>query len=227
MQEMIQRWYTEAGKYDVLPLASADIERLNVPRPTVSKPRQSFVYYPGGAMVPFAAVPRVFNRPFSITAKVVIPEGGAEGVLLALGNRHGGYSLYIKDGHLHHIHNYAGLERFKVSSPEAVPAGEAVLRYEFEPTGEPDLRKGKGTPGRSQLYINDELVASKDLPVTVPNAFGIIGLSCGYDAADAVNPDDYSAPFSFTGEIGEVVLDVSGDVIVDDEADLKRLMAEQ
>jgi arylsulfatase len=227
MQEMIQRWYTEAGKYDVLPLASADIERLNVPRPTVSKPRQSFVYYPGGAMVPFAAVPRVFNRPFSITAKVVIPEGGAEGVLLALGNRHGGYSLYIKDGHLHHVHNYAGLERFKVSSPEAVPAGEAVLRYEFEPTGEPDLRKGKGTPGRSQLYINDELVASKDLPVTVPNAFGIIGLSCGYDAADAVNPDDYSAPFSFTGEIGEVVLDVSGDVIVDDEADLKRLMAEQ
>jgi len=29
------------------------------------------------------------------------------------------------------------------------------------------------------------------------------------------------------GEIKEVVLDVSGDIIVDDEAELKRLMAEQ
>jgi arylsulfatase len=61
----------------------------------------------------------------------------------------------------------------------------------------------------------------------VPNLFGIAGLSCGYDACDAANPADYEAPFTFTGEIKQVVLDVSGEVLVDDERDLERLMVQQ
>jgi arylsulfatase len=227
LQEMIQRWYTEAGLYGVLPLATGDLQRLNVERPSIAAPRQQFVYYAGGAPIQFSAAPRVYNRPFSITADVVIPESGAEGLLLSHGNRHGGYAFYIKDGHLHHSHNYLGKEQFKVSSAEAVPTGDITLRYEFEPTGEPDFSVGLGAPGRSQLYINDKLVGNVDLPHTVPNLFGIAGLSCGYDAYDAVNPDDYAAPFTFTGEIKQVVLDVSGEVLVDDERDLERLMVQQ
>ena len=45
------------------------------------------------------------NRPHSITASVEIPEGGAEGVLLCQGCAAGGYSLYMKDGKLHYVHN--------------------------------------------------------------------------------------------------------------------------
>jgi arylsulfatase len=82
-------------------------------------------------------------------------------------------------------------------------------------------------PGRSQLYVNEQLVASVDLPYTVPSMFGIIGLCCGRDATDSVSPDDYAAPGDFNGEIRSVTLDVTGDVIVDDEAELKRLMAQQ
>jgi arylsulfatase A-like enzyme len=228
LKEMIHRWYREAGKYNVMPLATADLQRLNMPRPTVSPPRQRFVYYPGGSPAPFAAAPKVYNRPHSITARVVIPDGGAEGVLLAHGNRHAGYTFYIKDGHLHHLHNYLGVNRFKVSSPDPVPTGEVTLRYEFEPTGEPDFRNGKGAPGRSQLYVNGRLVASIDLPYTVPVTFGIAaGLSCGRDDYDTVSPQDYPAPFAFTGEIKEVVLDVSGDLIKDEETELKQLMSEQ
>ncbi|WP_440955260.1 sulfatase-like hydrolase/transferase [Methanosarcina sp. Mfa9] len=227
LQEMVQRWYTEAGKYGVLPLATAAMERMNVPRPTIARPRTKYVYYGGGAPVQFSAAPRVYNRPWSITARVLIPEDGAEGVLLSHGNRHGGYSFYVKDGHLHHVHNYSGLEKFRISSPDPVPKGEVTLRYEFEKTGEPDFSKGKGSAGRSQLYVNGELVASKDLPYTVPNLFGIIGLSCGYDAADSVHPEEYRAPFTFTGRIRQVELDVSGELIKDDEADLKRMMTEQ
>jgi arylsulfatase len=70
-------------------------------------------------------------------------------------------------------------------------------------------------------------VASTDLPYTVPNLFGIAGLSCGYDAYDAVVPAAYEAPFAFTGEIKQVVLDVSGELLVDDERDLERLMVQQ
>ncbi len=227
LRELIELWWTEAGRYGALPLATADMARLNTPRPKISKDRDKYVYYPGGAPVPFAACPRVFNRPHSITAEVVIPGGGAEGILLALGNRHGGYSLYVKDGKLHYVHNYCGLEKFKVSSPDKLPAGELSLRYEFEPTGEPDFKIGKGSPGRGQLYVNGELVANAEFPYTVPNAFGIIGLSCGYDVTDAVVPEDYEAPFTFTGELKQVVLDVSGELIHDEEAEIKRLMAKQ
>lgn len=200
---------------------------MNVERPTIARPRQRYVYQPGGAPIPYGAAPRVYNRPHSITAEVVIPDSGGDGVLLAHGNRHGGYSFFVKDGHLHHVHNYVGKEWFRVSSPDPVPAGAVSLRFEFEPTGEPDFSAGRGSPGRSQLYVNGDLVASVELPYTVPNLFGIIGLSCGRDATDSVSPDDYQAPGEFDGEIKSVTLDVSGDLIVDDEAELQRLMAQQ
>ena len=227
LNEMIQRWYTEAGKYGVLPLATADINRMNVPRPKISKYRNTFTYYQGGSPVPFAATPRLYNRPHSITAEVEIPESGAEGVLLAHGNRHCGYSIFIKDGRLHYVHNYLALEKFRVSSPDKVPTGKVSLRYEFEPTGKPDFSVGKGSPGRGQLYVNGKLVANVEYPYTVPSTFGIIGLSCGYDAADSVVPEEYKGAFEFTGKIDHVTIDVSGDLIQDDEAEMKKLMMKQ
>ena len=227
LREMIELWYAEADRYDVLPLAAADLARMNVERPAIAKRRDRFVYQPGGAAIPFAASPRVYNRPHSITAEVVIPQDGAAGVLLAHGNRHGGYSFFIKDSRLHHVHNYLGKECFRVSSPDPVPSGEVSLRYEFEPTGQPDLLGGKGTPGLSQLYVDGTLVASAKIPHTVPIVFGIIGLSCGRDGIDSVSPDDYAAPNDFSGQIISVTLDLSGDLIVDPQAELDRLMAQQ
>ncbi|MFV1990049.1 MAG: arylsulfatase, partial [Acidimicrobiales bacterium] len=226
-QEMIDLWYDQAERYGVLPLATADLARMQTQRPKIPKFRDKFVFQPGGAPVPFAASPNVYNRPHSITAEVTIPASGAEGVLLAHGNRHGGYTFFVKDGHLHHVHNYLGKERFKVTSPEPVPSGKVSLRFEFEPTGEPQFRIGKGTPGRSQLYVNGQLVASADLPYTVPNLFGIVGVTCGRDGTDSVVPEDYPAPNNFTGEIASVTIDVSGELTTDNEAELQRLMAQQ
>ncbi|AKF06762.1 arylsulfatase [Sandaracinus amylolyticus] len=227
LRSMTRRWYVEAGRYGVMPLAAGDVARMNVPRPTVARPRDRYVLQPGGAPIPFAAAPRIYNRPHSITAKVRIPAGGAEGVLLAHGNRHGGYSLYVAEGRLHHVHNYLGLHKMKVSSNVVLPSGEHTLRYEFEPTGAPDLAAGKGVPGRSQLYLDGRLVGSAMLPFTVPNVFGIAGLSCGRDHYDAVVPSEYRAPFPFTGELVEVVIDLSGELTRDHQRDIDRLMAQQ
>jgi hypothetical protein len=227
LREMIDLWYAEAERFDVLPLATGDLARMNTPRPTIARPRQRFVYQTGGAEIPYTAAPRVYNRSHSITAEVDIPESGGDGVLLACGNRHGGYTFFMKDGHLHHVHNYVGREWFKVRSADPIAAGAASLRFEFEVTGEPDFANGKGTPGRSQLYVNGQLVADVELPYTVPNVFSIAGLSCGRDLTDSVSPEDYASPGDFNGEIKSVTLDVTGDVIVDDEAELKRLMTQQ
>jgi hypothetical protein len=68
---------------------------------------------------------------------------GAEGMLMTHGSRNAGYALFVKDGHLHYIHNYVGLEKFEVVSSEPVPTGEVSLRYEFEPTGEPSSGRAK------------------------------------------------------------------------------------
>jgi arylsulfatase len=107
-----------------------------------------------------------------------------------------------------------------------VPEGASTFRYEFEPTGEPDIRNGRGAPGRGQLYINGELVGNSEFPTTVPILFGIEGLSCGYDFGEAVT-HEYKAPFTFTGTIKDVTIDMSGDLIEDDEAKVRVLMAQQ
>jgi arylsulfatase len=226
LTELIELWYEEADRYGVLPLATADMARMNVERPSIARPRTKYVYQPGGAAVPFAASPRVYNRAHSITAELNY-SGEAEGVLIAHGNRHGGYTLFIQDGRLHYVHNYLGRDFFRVSSPEPLPTGDLVVRYEFEPTAPPDFTVGKGAAGRGQLYVNSHLVASNDFEFTVPNLFGIIGVSCGRDGIDSVSPDDYPSPFEFTGELSQVTIDVSGDVIIDTEAELQRLMTQQ
>jgi arylsulfatase len=195
-------------------------------RPRLAKDRNKYVFYPKISVVPIGSTPMVFNRPHSITAEVEIPADGAEGVLLAQGGIAGGYVLYVKDKKLHYIHNYLGLEQYKVSSNTDVPEGQVKLRYEFEPTGKPEPRKGKGTPGRAQLYINEKLVGNVEFPITVPILFGIEGLSCGYDFGEAVT-DEYHAPFTFTGKIHKVTVDLSGDLIKDDEATMRRLISQQ
>ena len=147
-------------------------------------------------------------------------------MLLAQGGVAGGYVFYVQDNKLHYIHNYLGLEEFTVTSSVDIPEGECILRYEFEPTGPPDIRNGRGAPGRGQLYINGELVGNTEFPTTVPITFGIEGLSCGYDFGEAVT-HAYHAPFSFTGTIKQVVTDISGELIDDDEVKVRMLMAQQ
>jgi arylsulfatase len=226
LREMIARWWVEAGKYRVLPIDGSLFLRLAAERPQLTKDRSQYVYYPNLSVVPFASAPKVFNRPHSITADVEIPAGGAEGVLLAQGGVAGGYSLFIKDGTLHYVHNYLGLQELRVSATADVPEGAVALRYEFEPTTPPDLAHGRGAGGRGQLYIDGELVGSAEFDTTVPIIFGIEGLSCGYDFGEAVT-EDYRTPFRFTGTIRQVTVDLSGELIKDDDAEVAQLMAQQ
>ncbi len=226
LREMIARWYVEAGKYKVLPLDATLFQRLAADRPRITKTRDKYTFYPDLSVVPIGNTPMVFNRPHSITAEVEIPAGGAEGVLLAQGGVAGGYVFYVKGNKLHYLHNYLGLEEFTVTSSVDVPEGKSTLRYEFEPTGKPDIGNGRGVPGRGQLYINGKLVGNTDFPTSVPITFGIEGLSCGYDFGEAVT-HEYDVPFRFTGTLHEVTVDLSGDLIEDDEAQVRKLMAQQ
>jgi arylsulfatase len=227
LRELIALWWVEAGKYQVLPIDGDVRSRLVVERPLTSLPRTRFVYYPNLSPIPQPVTPKTVNRPHSIEADVTIPQGGAEGVLLAQGGAAGGFAYYLKDGKLHYGLNYVARDFFGVSSPDVVPEGRHTLRFEFEPTGPPDFATGKGTPGRFQLYVDGTLVGSTEVPHTTPAIYELEGLSCGYDALAPVLADVYEAPFAFTGEIHSVTVDVSGELIADDEVTLKQLMAQQ
>ena len=184
--ELIGTWYVEAGKYKVMPVDGSGLARMVVEKPLVAVPRNQYTYVPGTQSIPNFAAPRLHNRPHSITATVDIPEGGAEGVLFCQGTAAGGYSLYVKGGRLHYVHNYVARQRFTVSSPDPLPAGRHELRFEFEPTGQPDMPHGKGAPGRLQLYVDGALVASADAPYTTPFMFNPGGVSCGHNPGSPV-----------------------------------------
>ena len=143
--ELIGTWYVEAGKYDVMPVDGSGLARMMVEKPHVSLPRNQYIYRPGTQSIPNFAAPRLHNRPHSITATVEIPEGGAEGVLFCQGTAAGGYSLYVKGGKLHYVHNYVSRQMFTVSSPDPL-AGRtprAPLRVRADRSGRPAARQGR------------------------------------------------------------------------------------
>ena len=225
--EMIAQWYVEAGKYNVLPIDGRGQQRFADERPQIAADRSSYTYYPGTQEVPVNAAAKIINRPHSITADVEIPASGAEGVLISQGGIDGGYSFYIKDGKLQYLYNYVARTFFHAESTTTVPEGRHQLRYEFEVTGEADILKGKGVPGRGQLYIDGQLVGQVEMHVTNPIMLGLAsGVAIGADPGSPVT-DLYDAPFEFTGFIYNVTLDVSGDLIQDTEAEMRSIMARQ
>ena len=115
--ELIGTWYVEAGKYQVMPVDGSGLARMIVEKPLVALPRNQYTYRPGTQSIPNFAAPRLHNRPHSITATVDIPDGGAEGVLFCQGTAAGGYSLYVKGGRLHYVHNYVSRQRFASPRP--------------------------------------------------------------------------------------------------------------
>jgi arylsulfatase A-like enzyme len=224
--EMISLWYVQAGKYDVLPIDGSALQRAMVERPQIAETRDQYTFWPGTQAVPFFAGPRVLNRPHAITADATIPAGGAEGVLLSSGTAVGGWTFYMKDGRLHYVHNYVRRGMYGVSAPDPVPEGRHELRFEFEPTGTPDIPNGKGTPGLGQLYVDGQLVAEQEIPVTIPIVIAPGGMTCGANPGSPVTPD-YQAPFRFTGELYTVTVDLSGQLIDDHESELRVAMARQ
>jgi arylsulfatase len=113
-----------------------------------------------------------------------------------------------------------------VESDQALKPGKRVLRFEFEPTGQPDLAHGKGAPGRLQLYVDGALAGNVEAPVTTPFVINPGALTCGANPGAAVT-GDYASPFKFTGTIHSVTVDVSGELIHDPEAELRVHMARQ
>ena len=234
LRQLVELWWAEAEKYNVLPLDDRFQQRL-AERAMMDKEKTSFVFYPGTVRIPERRAPRTQNRSFSITAEVEIAHaadgggsggnsGKAEGPICAIGGVSLGWSLYIKNRRLVFCYNYLH-ERTYVRSTKEVPVGrKAKLRYEFEKTGQ----EKHGAGGICRLYIDDEKVGEGQIPHTSKFCYSFDeGFDIGRDSGSPVS-EEYKAGTQFTGgNIERVVIDLVGERHIDAEAEARIQMNRQ
>ncbi|MBV9041538.1 MAG: arylsulfatase [Acidimicrobiia bacterium] len=212
--QMDELWWQEAERNNVLPLDNRPLSDFVVPHPPIRYDRQRYRYPQGAAPVPEAVAVNVRNRDHTVTADVIVPDGGTEGVIISQGSLLGGWVLYVIDGHLTYEHNLLNLERHRVQARTPLLPGRHIVAFHYEKTAEHQ--------GRGVLLVDGEEVGSGEISRFTPNRFALAGagLSVGRDGSGLAVSDDYVAPFPFTGTIiGDVIVDVSGDRYVDPEGE--------
>jgi arylsulfatase len=205
LEQLKTLWLIEASKYHVLPMDDRGFERFNAEiagRPVLVHGR-SQVLYEGMVGLTESTLINLKNKSFAVTADLLIPEGGAEGVVIAQGGAYAGWSLYVKGGIPHYCHNFVSLARYTVAAERAIPEGAHQLRLEFAYDGG-GLAKG----GTATLYVDGEKIGEGRVDHTVPIIFASDETAdVGRDAGTRVT-DDYGPDNAFTGRINWVQLDV-------------------
>lgn len=206
LRQLQDLWWTEAARYNVLPLDGRKTERLNAElqgRPTLTGGRTSFTYYPGMLALPAGSAPNLLNKSFSITADVEGDAAKSDGVIFAIGGGDGGYGLYVNDGCPVFVGNFLSQSRTRVESKEPLPVGKAEVRGEFTYDG-----GGMGKGGTMALYVNDKQVGEGRMEETQGITLGLGGtLDVGEDTGSPVD-DAYTPPFAFNGKIDKVTVDL-------------------
>ena len=150
-----------------------------------------------------SSVVSIKNKSHAVTAEIEVPEGGAQGVIIAQGGSIGGWSLYLKDGKPRYCYNLLGIQRFYVDSDKEVPAGTHQVRVEFDYDG-PGLGKG----GTVTLYLDGDKVGEGKVAATAAMIFSADDTCDVGRENGALVADDYPVPNSFTGEVNWVEIDV-------------------
>jgi arylsulfatase A-like enzyme len=210
VKQLQDLFYLEAAKHDVLPLDNSSLARWNTARPNLSGGRTEFTYSGPITGIPGSGAPSILNKSYSITAEVTIPEGGAEGAIVAEGGRFGGYALILSKGEfgvgrgkVAFIYNLLDLKRTIWDGPELAPGKHTIL---FEYTVD---EPGLGKSGKGVLTVDGKEVAKNSMehgtPVTFPEdeTFDI-----GSDTRTGVAllEHRYEPPFTFTGKIDKVTV---------------------
>jgi arylsulfatase len=147
----------------------------------------------------------VKNRSKTLTAEIVVPEGGGNGTLIAQGGRFGGWSLYVKDGVPAYHYNLLGLQRFSVASAQKLSPGKHTVVFDFAYDGGGPAKGGKGT-----LLVDGEKVGEGRIEATQPGIFSAdetadVGIDLGTPVVEAIGAE---AKSRFTGRIPKLTVEV-------------------
>src|SRR5262249_55942994 len=204
VKELQELWWSEAERNQALPLFGGLALLMGIlpPMPTDTR----FTFANDVQNIQRGMIPRIYGRSYSIEADLVVPETGAEGVIVAMADFIGGFGLWVDStGRLHHTYSLIGVETYKQVSSKPLPAGDVSVRMLFESD---ELKPGSG--GNVTLFIDDEAVGDGRMPKTVPIAFtSYSGMDIGRDNGLVVDLDyEDQAPYEFNGTVKSVVFDL-------------------
>ena len=164
VQELKELFWEEAEQYKVLPLLATLSTFFGMLPPV---PEETTFEFRGDVQnVMSGMIPRIYNRSYTISADLVVPPGGAEGVIVAEADHLGGFTLYVKDGKLTHTYSMMGVFIFKQVAEEDLPTGDVTVRMEFAADG-----ATPATGGEVTLFIDDRPVGKGRMDHTVPIRF--------------------------------------------------------
>ena len=204
LAELKEVFWAEAERNRVLPLLGGMSIFFGIlpPLPTVTR----FTFAGDVQNVQRGMVPRVSGRSYAIEAELEVPEAGAEGVIVANADFIGGFALWVDgEGMLRHTYSFLGVETYKQTSTEKIPAGEVTVKMLFA-ADEPK----PGTSGTVTLWANGKVIGEGKMTHTVPVAFSsYAGLDIGRDNGLVVDlAYEDKAPYAFTGTVRKVVFDL-------------------
>ncbi len=209
LHELQRLWLIEAVKYNVLPLDDRFAERANpdiAGRPQLIKGTRQILFGGMGRLTESTVV-NTKNKSHAITAEVIVPASGAEGVIVALGGIIGGWSLYTMGGRLRYHYNFYGVHRYTTESTSKIPPGKHQVRMEFKYDGG-GLAKG----GAVTLYVDGKKVGEGRVEQTEPIIFSAdetcdVGFQAGSPSSTDYGPRDNK----FSGEVNWVEIDLGKD----------------
>jgi arylsulfatase A-like enzyme len=196
LEEMIERWWTEAGRYGVLPLDERGGELFGMnSQPGSPRARRTYTFYPPVSHLNSDAAPALGSRSFTITADV---EAGADasGVIVAYGSITSGLVLYVSAGRLTFDYNLHS-RHYHVEADRPLSRKSNVVGVKFQRLDD---------EARATLVLNGEEVGSVDIG-GVLRMISAQGMDIGRDPGSTVC-DDYEGPFPFTGTIKKIVFDI-------------------
>jgi hypothetical protein len=155
-----------------------------------------------GRLITPSAIPASRN-----TAQLVVPDGGAQGVIIAQGGLLGGWSIYAKDGRPAYCYNLLGLQRFKIEGDTQIPAGEHQVRMEFAYDG-----GGLAQGGTVSLYIDGQKTGEGRVDRTEPMVFSLDDKTdVGSDRCTPISDDYGTGDSDFSGRIDWIQIDLGAD----------------
>ena len=165
LKELVKLFFAEAAEHHVLPLDDRKTERLNVAnRPSLTEGRKSFSY-PNLLRLPEGASPDLKHKSHTITARVNIPDSGAQGVLITQGGRFAGFGLFVHNNKLVYDYNLAGVQHFTITSAQPLPTGDVALKAVY--VSDEDKPFAGATVS---LFANDQKIGEGRVEKSLPQS---------------------------------------------------------
>jgi len=161
LKELQALFMTEAAKYNVFPLDNSGFVRMLAPKPSAIAGRTDFTYTGENAGIPVGNAPSILDRDYVITANVTIPDGGAQGTIVTMGGRFGGYGLFLSHG----FNWWFKSHQFKVAGEVVFGLGLLLLLL--------------GRPGRWRKRIGRTILVLAALGLVVVFATELFGIGKG------------------------------------------------